>query len=81
MGIAEGEAKYARKTGPGSAAAAKYDSAKGRMVANWQAGLSAAGAAPGPLTTQAYQAGISSAQYRGGDPAKWSRNFRAAISR
>jgi hypothetical protein len=81
VSVASGREKYARKTGPGSAAAAKYDAAKGQMVANWQAGLSAAGAPPGPLTTQAYQAGISAAAYHGGDPAKWERNFRAAMSR
>lgn len=81
MGIASGKDKYARNTGPGSAAAGKYDSAKATMVADWQAGLSAAGQAPGPLTTQAYQAGISAAQYKGGDPNKWERNYRRAISR
>lgn len=78
MSVATGKEKYARKT---AAAADKWNAAKGRMVQNWQAGMAEAGLTPGPMTTAAYQAGISAAQYRGGNPDKWERNLRAAVSR
>ncbi len=78
--IAGGKAKYARKTGPGGAGAAKFNASKGRATANWVEGLSRAGITPGPLTQQAYQAGMAAAEYRGGDPEKWERNLRAALS-
>lgn len=78
MGIAEGKAKYARKTAQG---ADKWNASKGRMQQNWVEGMTRAGLAPGPMTTQSYAAGIQAAQYRGGDPEKWERNLRAAISR
>lgn len=79
--ITDGKAKYARKTAPGGTGEAKYNAAKGQMVSNWQKGLAAAGLPPGPLTTQAYQNGISNARYTGGDPNKWEANLRAAMSR
>lgn len=72
--------KYARKTGPGSAAEAKYNNAKSRMVNNWSTGLQRFGITPGPIATQSYQAGVAAAQYRGGDPNKWEAGFRAGLS-
>ncbi len=80
MSVATGKEKYARKTAPGGIGAAKYNAAKGSMPSEWAAGLAAAGVTPGPLSTQAYQQGISAAQYRGGDPDKWERNFRRGLS-
>lgn len=79
MGIESGKAKYARKTG--ASGAAKYNAAKGTMPGRWAEGLRAAGVSPGPIATASYQAGVSAAQYRGGDPDKWERNFREGISR
>lgn len=79
MGVTEGKAKYARKTGPDGAS--KWNASKGRMQQNWSEGLARAGTPPGPQTTAAYAAGINAAQYRGGDPDKWERNFRAGIGR
>lgn len=78
--LASAQEKYARKTGPGSAAAQKWNAAKGRMTNNWQDGMRRFGVSPGPITTGSYQAGIAAAEYRGGDPAKWARNFQAGIS-
>jgi hypothetical protein len=78
MTIATGKVKYANKA---QIAAAKWNAAKGQMAANWAAGLAEAGAAPGPLMSQAYQAGLATAQYRMGSADKWERNFRAAMSR
>jgi hypothetical protein len=78
--IQSAKEKYARKTGPGSAAEAKYNAAKGRMAANWSAGLAAFGVNPGPIAQQSYQAGVAAARYRGGNPDKWEANFRAGIS-
>ena len=74
------QAKYARKTAPGGPGEARYNAAKGRMVQNWQAGLQRFGITPGPISTQSYQAGVASAQYRGGDPTKWANNLRAGLS-
>ena len=65
MSIASGKEKYQRKA---ATAKAKYDAAKASMPGDWAAGLSAAGVTPGPISTQAYQAGIAAAQYRAGDP-------------
>ncbi len=79
--IESGKAKYARKTGPGSSAAAKYNAAKGSMPARWAEGLARAGVTPGPITSSNYQSGIGGAEYRGGDPEKWARNFREGISK
>lgn len=80
MSIATGKARYARKTGPGGIGAAKYDAAKARMPGAWVEGLREAGITPGPLSQQAYQQGISAAQYRGGNPDKWEANLRAGLS-
>ncbi len=78
--IASAKAKYARKTGPGSLAAAKWNAAKGRMQANWGSGMARfLGGSPRAEVVSAYQAGINAAQYRGGDPDKWERNLRAAM--
>ncbi len=81
MGVASGKEKYRRKTAPGGIGEAKYNASKGQATQNWSRGLAEAGQAPGPITTQAYQAGISNAQYRGGDADKWERNWRAGISK
>lgn len=78
MTVASGKAKYAAKA---AVAAAKYNAAKGSMPDRWAAGLAEAGATPGPISRQAYQAGLSASTYRMGDPDKWERNFRAGISR
>ena len=81
MSVDTGMQKYAAKTGAGSIGAQKWDAAKGQMPGNWAAGLRAAGATPGPLTTRAYQEGISRATYRGGNPDKWRSNFLSGISK
>lgn len=78
MTVASGKAKYAAKA---QVAVAKYNAAKGDMPGRWAAGLAEAGAPPGPISQQAYQAGISAGQYRMGNPDKWERNFRAGIGR
>ena len=71
------QAKYARKTAQGAAA---YNAAKGRMVANWSAGMSRFLGGPVAGHVQAsYQAGVAAAQYRAGDPAKWAANLRAKM--
>lgn len=81
MGFAEGKQKYSRKTGPGGPGAAKFNASKGTATAHWVESLSKAGQAPGPVSTAAYQSGIASAQYRGGDPEKWERRTREGLSR
>jgi len=81
MSIETGKAKYSRKMAPGGPGAAKYNASKGMMVARWQEGLRRAGVSPGPISTAAYQAGVASADFRGGDAEKWERNFRDGISR
>jgi len=79
--MASAQAKYARKTGPGSGAVAKYNAAKGRMVANYSSGVASfLGSAPAAHIVAAYRAGIEAADYRGGDADKWARNFRAAMT-
>lgn len=78
--MASAKEKYARKTSAGGPGAAKWNGAKGRMAGNWAAGMQRFGVTPGPISQQAYQAGIAAAQYRGGDPDKWEANFRAGIS-
>ena len=78
--MASAREKYARKTAPGGPGEARYNAAKGRMVAGWQAGLQRFGITPGPISTQSYQAGVAAAQYRGGDPTKWEANLRAGLS-
>lgn len=79
--MASAQAKYERKTGPGSSAVAKYNAAKGRMVSNYASGLTSfLGSAPSNLVVQSYRAGIEAAVYRGGDSEKWARNLRAALT-
>lgn len=73
--------KYARKTAPGGPGEAKFNASKGQATQRWTEGLRAAGFAPGPITTQAYQAGMANAQYRGGDPNKWLRRTQEGMSR
>lgn len=74
------QAKYARKTGPGSSAVAAYNAAKGRMTSNYSAGVARfIGGAPAAHIVSAYQAGIAAAEYRGGDPEKWLRNYSAKM--
>lgn len=79
MGSAK--AKYARKTGPGSPAVGKYNAAKARMPNNYSAGLASfLGQAPAAHVLAAYRAGIEAADYRGGDPDKWERNYMQAMT-
>lgn len=79
--LASAKEKYRRKTGPGSPAAAKYNAAKGRMSANYSRGIAEfLGAAPSAAVVQSYQAGVNAANYQGGDPDKWERNLRAALT-
>jgi len=67
--LASAKAKYARKTGPGSAAVSAYNAAKGRMVQNYSSGVARfLGGAPAAHVVASYQAGVSAAQYNGGDP-------------
>lgn len=70
--------KYARKTG--TTGAANWNAAKGRMAQNYSQGVSEfiGGPVAGTIV-QAYSAGIAAAQYRGGDPAKWARNYAAKM--
>lgn len=78
--MASAKAKYARKTGPGSPAVTKYNNAKSRMSGNFRAGMSEfLGGPVSPAVAAAYDAGIAAAQYTGGNPDKWERNFRAAM--
>ena len=73
--------KYARKTGPGSPAVSKYNAAKARMGTNWRRGMAEfLGSAPNAAVSAAYDAGIAAANYNGGDPDKWERNLRAAMT-
>jgi hypothetical protein len=70
--------KYARRTG--TTGASNWNAAKGRMVGNYQAGLARfLGGAPNPAVVSAYRDGIDTAQYRGGDPDKWERNYLAKM--
>jgi hypothetical protein len=75
--IQSAKAKYARKTANGAAA---YNAAKGRMSTNYAAGLARfAGRPPSGQVVSNYQAGINAAEYRGGDPDKWERNYLAKV--
>ena len=79
--IASAKAKYARKTGPGSPAAQKYDAAKGRMTPGFVQGVTDfLGRPPSPMVVSAYTAGINAAQYHGGNPDKWERNLIAGLT-
>lgn len=76
--ISQAKANYAAKM---QNAGANWNNAKGRMKGNWAQGMSAF--LGGPVSSQraaAYSAGIDRAQYHGGDPDKWERNFRAAMT-
>lgn len=76
--LASAKEKYIRKT---ANAAAKWNAAKGRMSANYPAGIAKfLGSPPAGHVVAAYQAGINSAQYKGGDADKWERNLRAALT-
>jgi hypothetical protein len=69
--------KYARKT---QNARASYDAAKGRMKANYAAGM--ARFLGGPVASHiaaSYSAGIDAAQYQPGDPDKWLNNYLAKM--
>ena len=77
--ISAAQEKYARKTG--TTGAANWNNAKGRMVNNYAKGVSEfIGGAVSPAVTASYQAGISAAQYRGGDANKWRENYIAKMS-
>lgn len=70
--------KYARRM---AGAAAAYNAAKGRASANYAAGVARfLGSQPAGHIVSAYQAGINAAQYRGGDPEKWARNYVAKMT-
>lgn len=81
MSVASGKEKYRRKTAAGGPGEAKFQASKGVAASHWVQSLTAAGIPPGPLSQAAYQSGMSAAQYRGGDPDKWERNLRDALSR
>lgn len=69
--------KYARKT---ANAAASWNAAKGRMAANYAAGVARfLGGAPAGHIVSNYQAGINAASYRGGDADKWLANYMAKM--
>lgn len=79
--MASAAEKYRRKTGPGSPAVANYNAAKGRMTQNYSSGLARfLGSAPAAHVVQSYQAGIAAANYTGGDPDKWQRNYLAKMT-
>ena len=70
--------KYADKAGQ---MAANYEASKGRMQANYAQGVARfLGSPPASNIVAAYQAGISRAQYRPGDPQKWATNYRAKMT-
>lgn len=81
MGLASGKEKYRRKTAAGGIGEQKWNASKAVAASHWTAAMAAAGLPAGPLTQSAYQAGMSAAAYRGGDPDKWERNLREAMSR
>ena len=77
--IQSAKEKYARKTG--TTGVANYNAAKGRMAAGYASGISRfLGRPAAGNIVSAYQAGISNAQYRGGDPDKWERNYVAKMT-
>jgi hypothetical protein len=76
--IQSAKEKYARKT---ANAASKWNAAKGRMNSNYASGVARfLGSAPSATVVSNYSAGINAAQYTGGDPEKWERNYRAAMT-
>lgn len=79
--LASAREKYARKTGPGSPAVAKFNAAKGRMKTNFRSGMNHFMGQPvSGAVAAAYDAGVDAAQYGGGDPDKWQRNYLAAMT-
>lgn len=70
--VSKGQRKFSAKA---PTMKANYDAAKGLAKTNYAA-------LPfGPRTKGAYNAGIDAAEYRTPDPAKWARNWQAAVSR
>lgn len=77
--IQSAKEKYARKTG--TTGVSNYNAAKGRMPGNYAAGLQRfLGRPVAGSVLASYQAGISAAQYRGGDADKWERNLIAKLT-
>jgi len=69
---AKGARKLQAKAG---VMASNYEASKPRAIASF-------GALPfGPNTKAAYAAGINAGRYRTPDVAKWTRNWKAAVSR
>lgn len=76
--IQTAKANYARRTAAGASA---YNAAKGRMSSNYAAGVSRfIGQPVSGQVVSAYQSGIANAQYVGGDPDKWERNYMAKMT-
>lgn len=79
-----GQRKWERKM---ANAGERWKAGTAGATQRWAAGLQAAGAAPGPLTTQAYEAGLSATSASdfqasvSGKGSKWAENFRRGISR
>jgi hypothetical protein len=71
-------AKYARKT---QNAAAKWKQNTSGATEAWARGLADSGFTVGPETRSAYQAGVSAAEYRPGNPQKWLENTRRGLAR
>jgi len=82
MSVATGAAKLQAKVG---LMQQKYQASMAHATANWVAGLSAAGAPPGPMRQAAYAAGIQAGASSYGPAvqagvAKWQSNFVRAMS-
>ena len=76
--LASAKANYARKM---ANAAGNWNAAKGRMKSNWGTGMSNfLGAPVSSVRLSNYSSSIDAAQYRAGDPDKWERNLRAAMT-
>jgi len=76
--LASAKEKYARRM---AGAAAAYNAAKPRMTSNYAAGVARfLGSPPAAHIVAAYNAGVNAAQYRGGDPEKWARNYQAKMT-
>lgn len=65
---------------------AKYDAKTGSMEAHWRSGLSRIGVNPGPVSTAAYDRGISGKGSKmernaiAGARDKWIDNYRSGLS-
>lgn len=81
MGVDSGEQRYSANTGPGSVGEAKYNASKATQTSRYVESLREAGVTVGPLTQRRHQEGVSRAQYRGGNGAKWKRNYLDGMSR